>query len=311
MSSITIKQVMLDNNLELVSGENGLDRLCYEEMISRPGLELSGVFDYFDPDRVVFLGSKESDFINKQESTKANGIIKKIFEYNPPCIIFSVNVEVPQIFIDYGNKYGVCVFKSKMRTTPTSFKLYNYLQEKLAERLSIHGTLVDINRMGTLIVGKSGIGKSEVTLELINKGHQLISDDLVEIYEREPGVVVGTAPEVLKRYLEIRGIGIVDVVSLYGARAYSEEDTIDIVVELVEWDNEVQFDRLGIETQRIKYFNTEIPIVQIPVSSGRNIALLVEAAAMNEKLKRLGSFAAQEFIDKVKQNTSRGGKKNE
>ena len=111
--------------------------------------------------------------------------------------------------------------------------------------------------------------------------------------------------------MEIRGIGIVDVVSLYGARAYSEEDTIDIVVELVEWDNEVQFDRLGIETQKIKYFNTEIPIVQIPVSSGRNIALLVEAAAMNEKLKRLGSFAAQEFIDKVKQNTSRGGKKNE
>jgi len=202
-----------------------------------------------------------------------------------------MNVDIEELFMEFGNQYNVAILKSKTRTTPLSSTLYAYLHSKLAPRTSVHGVLVDIHGMGTLITGKSGIGKSETALELIKRGHILVSDDRVDI--------IGAAPKILERYIEIRGIGIVDVVQMFGAGAYRENKKIRLVVELEHWKKGKQYDRLGIETDSVKYFNTELAKITIPILPGRNVATLVESAAMNQKLKYLGYNAAQELTDEV------------
>ncbi|MDE6945651.1 MAG: HPr(Ser) kinase/phosphatase [Anaeroplasmataceae bacterium] len=308
MDYITIEKIMEDNKLELISGAEGLNRHCVEDMIARPGLEFSGFFDYFDPKRMLLVSSKDASFLSQLDPEVAEKNVRRIFEEKPPCIVFSLKVQVPEMFKKFGDEYGICVLKSNLRTTPTSSKLYNYLQEHLAETVSIHGTFLDINGMGTLIIGKSGIGKSETSLDLIKRGHQLIADDLVEIMEKEPGNLIGTAPKILKRYMEIRGIGIVDVVTMFGAGAYRDRKNLRLVVELEAWDDDKYYDRLGLEEQKIKYFNTEITKITIPVLPGRTVSLLVESAAMNEKLKLLGHFAAMDFISKVDAKAKKGGK---
>ena len=279
---VYVDEFAKENNLELLAGEEGLKSKITSDMISRPGLEFAGYFDYFDSNRLLLVGSKDHSFLNlqSQESIKRN--VEEIFKRKPPC----------------------SVFRSNLRTTPTSSKIYTYLQDILAERISVHGTLMDINGMGTLIIGKSGIGKSETALELIKRGHQLIADDLVEIIEKEPGNLIGTSPDILKRYMEIRGIGIVDVVNMFGAGAYRERKNIRLVVELEAWDHNKYYDRLGLDNNHSKYFNTEITKVTIPVLPGRNVSLLVESAAMNEKLKYLGYFAAEKFINSVDKKAS-------
>lgn len=311
MDFITIEQLVKDNKLELISGAAGLQRRCSEDMITRPGLEFTGFFDYFDPKRVILVGSKDATFLSKQDPQIREKNVRRIFEQKPPCIVFSLNVVVPDLFKQFGDEYGICVLKSNLRTTPTSSKLYNYLQEHLAETISIHGTFLDINGMGTMIIGKSGIGKSETSLDLIKRGHQLIADDLVEIMEKEPGNLIGRAPEILKRYMEIRGIGIVDVVTMFGAGAYRERKNLRLVVELESWNEDKYYDRLGLEEQKIKYFNTEITKITIPVLPGRTVSLLVESAAMNEKLKLLGHNAAKEFVSKVDQKAAKRGNEND
>ena len=300
MNDKVIVEVMAkENNLILLAGGAGLNNQISEDMISRPGLEFAGFFDYFDNKRLLLIGSKDASFLNLLDETTIRKNVEEIFKKNPPCLVFSKNVIINPIFYEMAEKYGICIFRSNLRTTPTSSKLYTYLQDKLAERLSVHGTLLDINGMGTLIIGKSGIGKSETALDLIKRGHQLIADDLVEIMEKEPGNLIGAAPNILKRYMEIRGIGIVDVVTMFGACAYRDRKMIRLVVELESWDNEKYYDRLGLDTHTIKYFNTEIPKVTIPVLPGRTVSLLVESAAMNEKLKYLGYNAALDFVKKV------------
>ena len=304
---VSVKQFAKDNNLKLLAGQEGLNAKISEDMILRPGLEFAGFFDFYDKNRIVLVGSKDHSFLKQEisEDQKRKNV-EKIFASNPPCLVFSKNVNVDKIFYEMADKYKICIFHSNLRTTPCSSKLYTYLQDKLAERISVHGTLLDINGMGTLIIGKSGIGKSETALDLIKRGHQLIADDLVEIIEKEPGNLIGTAPDILKRYMEIRGIGIVDVVTMFGAGAYRERKNIRLVVELQAWDNDKYYDRLGLETQKNKYFNTEITKITIPVLPGRTVSLLVESAAMNEKLKLLGHFAAQDFIEKVDEKAKGG-----
>jgi HPr kinase/phosphorylase len=235
--------------------------------------------------------------------------LEKIFQKKPPAMIVSVNVDVDDIILDLGRTYGVAVLKSKLRTTALSSQLYAYLHSKLAPRTSVHGVLLDIHGMGTLITGKSGIGKSETALELVKRGHILVADDIVEIFESTRGVLVGAAPKILERYIEVRGIGIVDVVTMFGAGAYRENKKIRLVVELEHWDRSRTYDRLGLETESMKIFSTELAKITIPVLPGRNVATLVESAAMNQKLKYLGINAAKTLTDAV--NTRAAGKKEE
>ena len=306
MEHILVKDLAKDNNLELLAGEKGLNEEISDENIQRPGLEFAGFFEYFQSGRIVLIGSKDNDFLSSLDKETQRKNVEKLFSLKPRCFVFTQRVEVSDLFLELAEKYSICVFKSNLPTTQTSSKLFTYLQYSLAERLSVHGTLLDINGMGTLIIGKSGIGKSETALDLIKRGHQLIADDLVEIIEHEPGNLIGTAPDILKRYMEIRGIGIVDVVNMFGAAGYRDRKSIKLVVELESWDDDKYYDRLRLDDKKIKYFNTEITKITIPVLAGRSVSLLVESAAMNEKLKLMGHFAAKEFINKVDEKASRG-----
>jgi HPr kinase/phosphorylase len=302
---LKIKHIVRDLRLELLTNEKSLQNEIKSEMLSRPGVELAGFLDFFDPERLMLIGSKEASFMQLMPLELRKKRIEEMFKLNPPGLIFSVNVDIEPLFIELGNQYHVAILKSETRTTPLSGRLYQYLHNKLAPRTSLHGVLLDIHGMGVLITGKSGIGKSETALELIKRGHILISDDRVDIYEAAPGVLVGNAPKILERYIEVRGIGIVDVVQMFGAGAYRENKKIRLVVELELWDSKKQYDRLGIDTETIKIFNTELSKIIIPILPGRNVATLVESAAMNQKLKYLGYNAALNLTQAVSKKAAR------
>jgi HPr kinase/phosphorylase len=308
---LKVKHLMKDLGLSIIAGKIGLENEIKAEMLSRPGVELAGFLDFFDKERLILIGSKEDHFMNLLPSDVQRTRIENIMMQKPPAIIFSVNVEIEDLFIELGDKYGVAIVKSDTRMTALSSVLYAYLHSKLAPRTSVHGVLVDIDGMGTLIIGKSGIGKSETALELIKRGHILVSDDRVDIFEAAHGVLVGSAPKILEKYIEVRGIGIVDVVSMFGAGAYRETKKIRLVVELEHWEQGKFYDRLGIETQTVKFFDTEIAKITIPVLPGRNVATLVESAAMNQKLKFLGYNAAKELTEAVSKKARRDRKDEE
>lgn len=294
---LTVSQVIKDYKLDLISGHNGVSNEVEKPQVSRPGIELAGLFDFYEHDRIQVFGSKEVTFFGWLNTQDQEIRVDMLFQARPPMFVFSKNTDIPDIFIRKGNEYNIPIAKSNKKTSALLSSLYQYLSAKLSPRESLHGTLLDISGVGVMIRGKSGLGKSEVALELVRRGHQLVADDRVDIYQREIGVVVGEAPELLRRYLEIRGIGIVNVVKMFGARAYKENKKIMLVIDLEPWNQQENYDRLGLENSTLKFFDTDISHVRIPISEGRNVASLVEAAAVNARLKYLGENAAQEFSD--------------
>ena len=228
----------------------------------------------------------------------------KLVNDETPCIIVCKGNKCADILRNIAIKRNFPIFVTNMPTGRVSIDLQSKLDEKLAPETLIHGVFLNIYGKGVIIRGDSGIGKSEIALELVKRGHQLIADDLVMIMEKEPGNLIGTSPDILKRFMEIRGIGIVDVINMFGASSYRERKNIRLVVELEKWDEGKYYDRLGLDNQKIKYFNTEISKVTIPVLPGRTVSLLVESAAMNEKIKLLGHNSAEEFVSKVDSRAS-------
>ncbi len=295
MGSIPINEVIKGLNLEIVAGKNGTGRKVSNPSLTKPGLELAGMFDFYEHDRIQIIGSKEVTFFSYLSEEEKKDRVNKLFEKDPPAFIFSKNVKVPELFIQCGNKYNIPVLKSSYATTSLFSELYDFLQSMLAERTSMHGVLMDISGVGVLITGKSGIGKSEVALELIRRGYILVADDMVEIYQLEKGVLIGEAPNLLKHYLEIRGVGIVNVVYLFGAKAYRENKKISLIVKLDTWAEDADFDRIGMEEEYHKIFDTNVAYASIPITEARNTATLVEAAAHDFKSKQMGYNSAQEF----------------
>ncbi|MFK5883218.1 MAG: HPr(Ser) kinase/phosphatase [Candidatus Izemoplasma sp.] len=294
---LTALDIYKDNNYEIIAGNKGLSNEVHRFQVSKPGIELAGLFDFYEYDRIQVLGSKEIAFFGWLNESKQEIRVDMLFEKRPPMFIFSKNVKVPDIFIRKGNKYNTPIFISKNKTSELTSSLYQYLASKLAERKSLHGTLVDVNGVGVLIKGKSGLGKSEIALELVRRGHQLVADDRVDIYQKEKGIIVGEAPNILKKYLEIRGIGIINVVQLFGARAYKENKKVMLIVELEKWNDAIDYDRLGLNDQTELLFDTLVPYIKIPITEARNVASLVEVAAMNASLKFLGTNSALEFTE--------------
>ena len=296
---VIVKELVKEIDLQILAGENGLSNKILDEEITFPWLEFAGVLKYFEPTRVSLIGSKEATYLKEIGDVVAEHRVKILFEQKPSCFVFSRNVEVPQYFIDLGNQYNVPILKSELRTTSLNSKMFGFLCSRLAPRISVHGVLMDINGMGTLIIGKSGIGKSETALELVKRGHQLIADDRVEIYEKEVGILIGEAPDTIAQYLEVRGVGIVNVMHMFGAGAYRENKKIRLVIELEQWDQNKVYDRLGLNPETVTYFNTELPKIVIPILPGRNNAVLVEAAATNQKLKYLGLDGAKTLTERI------------
>jgi HPr kinase/phosphorylase len=286
-------------DLELVSGEEGIHRPITTSDISRPGLEMAGYFDYYPAERLQLLGKTELSFFEMLSKEERQLRMQKLCTDITPGIIISRDMDVPEELIVASNEHDVPVMRSSMKTTRLSSRLTNYLESKLAPTTAVHGVLVDIYGVGVLITGKSGVGKSETALELVKRGHRLVADDCVEIRQEDGDTLIGSAPELIEHLLEIRGLGIINVMTLFGAGAVKSHKQITLVVHLELWDQNKHYDRLGLEEEKIKIIDTELTKLTIPVRPGRNLAVIIEVAAMNFRLKRMGVNAAQQFTEKL------------
>lgn len=299
MAKVRTKDVMEQFNLELISGEEGINRPITMSDLSRPGIEIAGYFTYYPRERVQLLGKTELSFFEQLPEEEKKQRMDSLCTDVTPAIILSRDMPIPQELIDASEKNGVPVLGSPLKTTRLSSRLTNFLESRLAPTTAIHGVLVDIYGVGVLITGKSGVGKSETALELVKRGHRLVADDCVEIRQEDQDTLVGNAPELIEHLLEIRGLGIINVMTLFGAGAVRSNKRITIVMNLELWEQGKQYDRLGLEEETMKIIDTEITKLTIPVRPGRNLAVIIEVAAMNFRLKRMGLNAAEQFTNKL------------
>lgn len=292
---VSTRDVMEKFGLKVVSGEEGIGRYISTSDISRPGLEMAGYFTHYPAKRVQLLGRTELSFFEMLPGDVKHERMMRLCSQDTPAIIISNDMEVPLELIEASNENHVPVLLTKMTTTRFSSKLTNYLESRLAPTTAVHGVLVDVYGIGVLITGKSGVGKSETALELIKKGHRLVADDCVEIRQESEEILIGSPPPLLEHLLEIRGIGIIDIMTLFGASAIRPYKRVSFIIELEIWDPEKMYDRLGLEEEKLKIMDIELTKLTIPVRPGRNVSVIIEVAAMNYRLKRLGMNAAEEF----------------
>ncbi|RNF39360.1 HPr(Ser) kinase/phosphatase [Planococcus salinus] len=299
MGQVTTKQVMEMFDLKLISGQEGIGRHIPTSDISRPGLEMAGYFTHYPANRVQLLGKTELSFFAMLKAGERRDRMMKLCTDDTPAIIVSHDVEVPVELIEASSENHVPVLSTKMTTTRFSSLLTNYLESKLAPTTAVHGVLVDIYGVGVLITGKSGVGKSETALELVKKGHRLVADDCVEIHQEGENTLVGHPPKLIEHLLEIRGVGIIDIMTLFGASAVRTFKRISLVIDLELWDADKTYDRLGLEEEKMRIIDTDLTKLTIPVRPGRNLSVIIEVAAMNYRLKRMGVNAAEEFSKRL------------
>lgn len=296
---VTTKDVMEKFDLTLVSGQEGIGKHIAVSDISRPGLEMAGYFTHYPANRVQLLGKTELSFYDMLLPHERVERMQKLCSPDTPAIIISHGLKVPQELKVASNEEHVPVLTAKLATTRFSSLLTNFLESKLAPTTAVHGVLLDIYGVGVLITGKSGVGKSETALELVKRGHRLVADDCVEIRQETENTLVGNAPKLIEHLLEIRGLGIIDVMTLFGASAIRSFKRISLVIELENWDEQKTYDRLGLEDEKMKIIETDLTKLTIPVRPGRNLAVIIEVAAMNHRLKRMGFNAAEEFSNRL------------
>lgn len=275
--------------------------------INRPAVQLAGFFEHFDASRIQICGNVEHAYIANMHTEEENReIFKKLFSYKIPCLIFCRGLEPHDFIIDVAREYGIPVLTSHSTTSSFVHEAVRWLHVELAPRITIHGVLVDVYGEGILIMGESGIGKSEAALELIKRGHRLVSDDAVVIKKVSDETLVGMAPENTRHFIELRGIGIINVKTLFGVECVKMSETIDLIVKLEEWNKDTEYDRLGLTDQYTEILGNKVVSHSIPIRPGRNIAIIVESAAVNHRQKKMGYNAAQELYDRVTGNMQRG-----
>ncbi|MCR5777080.1 MAG: HPr(Ser) kinase/phosphatase [Lachnospiraceae bacterium] len=273
--------------------------------INRPALQLTGFFDHFDTSRVEIIGFVEYTYMQSMDVARRQEIYPRLINEEIPCFIFCRDLEPDEVFIEQAKKSNVPVLKATRSTSDFSSQVIRWLTEQLAPCISIHGVLVDVDGEGVLITGESGIGKSEAALELIKRGHRLISDDVVEIRKISDDCLVGSAPDITKHFIELRGIGIVDVKALFGAISVKDSEEISLVIKLEDWDKDKDYDRLGLEEEYTEYLGTKVVCHSIPIRPGRNLAIICETAAINYRQKKMGYNAAQELYKRVQENLAK------
>jgi HPr kinase/phosphorylase len=283
-----------DFNLKLISGEKGFSNKLTEKEVNRLGLVLAGFFDYFIPTRVQILGRTEVFFLKKLGKNKREEILEKLFSYSLPCLVVAApEAEIPTELKEKSIEKQIPLFQTSFSGVRIGQAITWYLEDKFAPRVTLAGSLLEVYGIGVLILGKAGVGKSECALALIERGHRLISDDAVNIKKTVDGVLLGTCSEVIKHCLEIRGLGIIDVRELYGVGAIRNKAVIELVISLEEWKENQRYDLLGLEEEKIEILEVVLPKLIIPVRPGRNLAVLVEAAALNHRLKTMGIHSAK------------------
>lgn len=276
--------------------------------VNRAALQLTGFFDHFDRNRVQVVGKVEQQYIEYSDKDRILSNFAKLASYNVPCIVFSRKYKPSSEIVEVLEKYGVPCFTSELTTSELTSEMLRWLRVVLAPCISIHGVLVDVYGEGVLILGDSGVGKSEAALELVKRGHRLVTDDVVEIRKVSEETLVGTAPEITKHFIELRGIGIINVRDLFGFEAIKDTQTIDMVIRVEDWDKDKNYDRMGLDENYTEILGNKIICHEIPVRPGRNLAIIVECAAINNRAKKTGYNAAKEFLERVnvKSNAFKG-----
>ena len=270
--------------------------------VNRPALQLTGFYEYFDNERIQVIGHVENMYMHQMSEDEGAEMIRQLLEHNVSCLVYCRGIEVPERVIELGNAYNTPILSTTRSTSSFISEVTRWLHVQLAPRISIHGVLVNVYGEGVLITGESGIGKSEAALELIKRGHRLVSDDIVELRRVSAVTVIGMAPDVTRHLIELRGIGIVDVKSLYGVASVMNSQALDLVINLSEYDRDVEYDRLGLEERYTEYLGIKVPCHNIPLRPGRNLAIIVESAAINHRQKKLGYNAAEELYRRVTNN---------
>lgn len=311
--SVTVADLVENIRLDVIYGDDLLDdREISTSDISRPGLELTGYFNYYPAKRVQLLGITETSFAKGMSHDELLSVMRQMCQPETPAFVISTQLEPPEELLQAAKENQIPILGTKMTTSRVLSNMTNYLEGQLAERQSLHGVLVDIYGVGVLITGDSGVGKSETALELVKRGHRLIADDRVEVYQQDEQTLVGAAPAILAHLLEIRGIGIIDVMNLFGAGAVRSETDIELIVHLEAWSADKRFDRLGNGDETQKIFDVEIPKISIPVKTGRNLAIIIEAAAMNFRARSMGYDATKVFDQNlnrlIQQNSNKKSK---
>ncbi len=311
--SVSVANLVSNTRLDVYYGQDYLDKKTISTSdISRPGLELTGFFNYYPAKRIQLLGITEISYSKGMTHEDLLNVMQKMCQPQTPAFVVSTQLDPPEELLEAAKAEHIPVLGSKLTTSRVLSNMTNYLEDQLAERKSLHGVLVDVYGLGILITGDSGIGKSETALELVKRGHRLIADDRVEVYQRDEQTLMGTAPAILQHLLEIRGIGIIDVMTLFGAGAVRSQTKVDLIIHLANYTKEAKFDRLGNGTQDMHIFDVDVPKITIPVKTGRNLAIIIEAAAMNFRAQSMG-YDATETFDRnlnnlIKQNSQEDAK---
>jgi HPr kinase/phosphorylase len=292
--------------LSVIVERLGLDKVYvsenYEETnissmeINRPGLELTGYFEFFDNKRIQILGNTEFSYLGRFGSEAQRMVIDSIFSFGPPAVIICRQIEPSNVILESAKLHKVSIFRTDENTSDLTARLVQLLNRELAPRITRHGVLVEVYGEGCLLVGDSGVGKSETAIELIKRGHRLVADDAVEILRTSVNTIIGQSPKNIRHFIELRGIGIINARQLFGMGAIKTSEKIDMVVNLELWDNTKVYDRMGLDNEYMEILGVEVPTMRIPVKPGRNLAVIIEVAAMNNRQKKMGYNAAKDLL---------------
>ena len=298
--SVLLSTLVEEFNLEIAFRSTDYDsiRLTVDN-VARPGLQLAGYFDHFEPMRLQIMGNVEMSYMEKLPSWNRSMIYDRLFSYKFPALLISRNIQPGDQCLSMARKHNVTVLRTGEDTSIIVSAIISYLRTALAPRLTRHGVLVEVYGEGILLIGDSGIGKSEAAVELLKRGHRLIADDAVEIKRIGSSTLIGTAPELIRNYIELRGIGIINVAKLFGMGAVRDQNEINLVVNIVPWNTQEVYDRLGLEDQYMEILGVNVPLNTIPITPGRNLAMILEVAAMNNRQKKMGYNAAVEFTEQI------------
>ena len=276
--------------------ENYADTMISSVEINRPGLELTGYFEFFDNKRIQILGNTEFSYLGRFGSEAQRMVIDSIFSFGPPAVIICRQIEPSNVILESAKLHKVSIFSTDENTSDLTARLVQFLNRELAPRITRHGVLVEVYGEGCLLIGDSGVGKSETAIELIKRGHRLVADDAVEILRTSINTIVGQSPANIRHFIELRGIGIINARQLFGMGAIKTSEKIDMVVNLEIWDNAKVYDRMGLDNEYMEILGVEVPTMTIPVKPGRNLAVIIEVAAMNNRQKKMGYNAAKDLL---------------
>jgi HPr kinase/phosphorylase len=286
-------------DLTLMAGRKGLQKKITHAQVQKLGLAMTGFTRFINPERLQVVGNTEMAFLRTLSREQQEKVMSQIFGLGLSCLVITRNLEIPDFFLRGAEEGSVPLFRTTLRSFDFIERVTEYLEEKLAATTSIHGVLMDVFGVGVLILGKSGIGKSECALDLILRGHRLVADDMVSIRKQLPSSLFGSGFEVIKHHMEIRGLGIINIRSLFGVEAIRDQKKIELVLELMEWDTHREYDRLGCDEEKYRILDVELPMLRIPVTPARNLTTIIEVAARNHLLKVMGYDSALEFEKKL------------